>query len=176
MSSRHLQAIAEVFESLDSDTFWKDYLKIFSSNKKHCPSLHLAIMIEPFLTYVLDGSKTIESRFSVNRCAPFNRVKKGDVIFLKKSGGPITGICLADYAWFYQLDENSWHTVKTNFSKQLRADKSFWDSRERALYATLIRVNNVRSIKPIHFEKKDRRGWVILNDGSESQPLLKNLL
>jgi ASC-1-like (ASCH) protein len=176
MSTRHLQVIAEVSEFLNEDAFWKSYLKKFSSSSKNSPSVHLAIMVEPFLTYVLDGSKTIESRFSVNRCAPFKRVKKGDIILLKKSGGPITGICLADYAWFYQLDENSWQDIKTNFSKQLCADKSFWESRQRASYATLIRVINVKSVDPIYFEKKDRRGWVVLSDNSESQPLLKNLL
>ena len=35
--------------------------------------LHLGIFTEPYLTYMLDGKKTIESRFSKNKIAPYNQ-------------------------------------------------------------------------------------------------------
>ncbi len=35
---------------------------------------HLAVMHEPYLSYVLEGRKTIESRFSRHRVAPFDQV------------------------------------------------------------------------------------------------------
>ena len=47
-------------------------------------SVHLAILLEPYLQYILDGTKTVESRFSKNRIAPYNMVEPGDVVLLKK--------------------------------------------------------------------------------------------
>ncbi len=38
---------------------------------------------------VLDGRKTIESRWYKNRTAPWGKIKKGDTIYFKDSGGPI---------------------------------------------------------------------------------------
>src|SRR4029077_16030744 len=50
---------------------------------------------QPFLSLVLNGPKTVESRFSRNRCAPFGEVEGGDIILLKEVSGPIRGIGLA---------------------------------------------------------------------------------
>ena len=49
--------------------------------------LHLAIFREPFLTKIFSGVKKIESRFSLNRCAPYSEVNKGDLVFIKKISG-----------------------------------------------------------------------------------------
>jgi hypothetical protein len=42
---------------------------------------HLAVMTGHYLERLLDGTKTIESRFTRHRVAPFERVADGDVIF-----------------------------------------------------------------------------------------------
>src|SRR5882757_5711201 len=55
--------------------------------------IHLAVFVEPYLSFVLEGKKTVESRFSVNRHAPYEQVRSGDLIVLKKSSGPICGVC-----------------------------------------------------------------------------------
>ena len=39
---------------------------------------------------VLEGRKKIESRWGKNRCAPWGRVKKGDAVYFKNGGGPVT--------------------------------------------------------------------------------------
>jgi hypothetical protein len=36
--------------------------------------VHLAVFVELFLSSLLDGTKTIESRFGLRRSAPFGRV------------------------------------------------------------------------------------------------------
>src|SRR5271169_6453922 len=68
-------------------------------------AIHLAVFIEPFLGYVLDGTKTVESRFSINRCAPFGKVSQGDVLLLKRAGGPVVGITRVLAVWSYHLDK-----------------------------------------------------------------------
>ena len=66
--------------------------------------VHLAIFVEPYLELVLAGKKTIESRFSANRCPPYNAVKKGDLLLLKRSGGPVVGVATVGQVWSYDLD------------------------------------------------------------------------
>jgi hypothetical protein len=134
--------------------------------------IHLSVFVEPYLQWVLDGTKVIESRFSVNKCAPFEKIKKGDIILVKKSGGPIVAIAQAGTIWSYNLEASSWKEIKKTFTQALCAqDPKFWENRSSATYATLIKLENVISINPIFFPKKDRRGWVILN--SKNQIALK---
>jgi hypothetical protein len=170
----HLRLVEDVQNVVRGDKYWEDYMGRLSTNGATPFSLHLAVMVEPFLRFMLDGTKTVESRFSVNRCAPYGRVGKGDVILLKKSGGPIVGLCAITYAWFYQLDPASWRTIRDEFGKAICAqDPAFWQERQSANYATLMRVRHVRTITPIKFEKRDRRGWVVLREAPTELPLLK---
>jgi hypothetical protein len=155
--------VADLLEAVSGDLFWEDYLRRIVSNGQAPYSLHLAVMVEPFLQFVLSGRKTVESRFSVNRCAPYGHVEKGDVILLKRTGGPIVGLCQVSNRWFYQLDPGSWNIIREKFTKALCADSAdFWRERERASFATLMRVHHVRQISPVKVEKRDRRGWVVL--------------
>jgi hypothetical protein len=134
-------------------------------------SLHLAVFVEPYLQYVLQGTKTVESRFSLRRCAPYGRVRPGDVMLLKRSGGPIVGLCAVANVWLYHLDPASWQFIRREFTQALCAqDPAFWQQRERANFATLLRVENARTIPPLAFPKRDRRGWVVVRDGA-AKPL-----
>jgi hypothetical protein len=164
--------IADISQGVYGDPFWEEYISRLTSKDKSSYNLHLAVMIEPFLTFVLDGTKTVESRFSVNRCAPFDRVESGDVILLKRSGGPIVGMCQVAQRWFYHLDPESWQTIRKDFTRSLCAqDPKFWKDREKASYATLMRIRRVRALPPIRVEKRDRRGWVVLRDSDSHLPL-----
>ena len=68
---------------LDENSYWDDYLNSFESWNEFPHGIHLAIFVEPYLTYVLDGKKTVESRFSINRSPPYKKVKSGDIVFVK---------------------------------------------------------------------------------------------
>jgi len=61
-------------------------------------TLHLAILRQPYLDLIVDGTKTLESRFNTKRAAPFGRVAVGDLILLKGSGRPITNYFFASAA------------------------------------------------------------------------------
>ena len=153
------------------DEFWEQYLKKQHKGKFKV-RIHLAIFVEPYLQFILNGTKTIESRFSINRCPPYKTIEDGDIVLLKKSGGPILGICHVSSAWFYKIDEKSWHTIRKEFSEALCAqDPEFWTKRQNASYATLIKINNVRAIAPMEFYKRDRRGWVVIKDNGKQLEL-----
>ena len=150
--------------STDGNQFWKGYLEKLSASEPIPFSVHLAILLEPYLQYILDGTKTVESRFSKNRIAPYKMVETGDVVLLKKAATrSISGVCLVRKVWFYQLNPDTWSEIRDGFSKALRADQSsFWERRETAQFATLMRVGEVHHLPPIEIPKRDRRGWVIL--------------
>jgi hypothetical protein len=169
---RQSRLIADLSKVVEGDPFWENYLAPASSNQASRYSLHLAVMIEPYLRFVLDGTKTVESRFSVNRCAPYDRVEKDDVVLFKKSGGPIVALSRVAEVWFYCLDQDSWKDIKDGFGSALAVqDPSFWEQRQKASFATLMLLQDVRPINPVSFEKRDRRGWVVLNQPN-SHPIL----
>jgi hypothetical protein len=164
------QSLAAVSSAVRADAFWRDYLpdKRASISGARAPSaVHLAVFNQPYLDFLLEGRKTVESRFSAVRCPPYQRVKSGDVLLLKPAGGPIVGLCLVQQVWFYTLDRSSWRDVRRTFAKDLCAqDPQFWKEREHAQFATLMRVTRPTTIQAIECEKRDRRGWVVLREAA----------
>lgn len=125
--------------------------------------VHLAVCVEPYLSAILSGKKTVESRFSVYRQAPFGRVAPGDVVILKRSGGPIVGVCQIACVWSYHLDPRTFREIRRDFAEALHAqDPNFWKERRNAAYATLMSFEWVSSTLPLFISKQDRRGWVVL--------------
>jgi hypothetical protein len=124
---------------------------------------HLAVMHEPYLSYVLAGRKTVESRFSRHRVAPFEQVGVGDVLLLKSQSGPVTGVASVAHVDSYVLDPASWASIRERFSAALCAeDDEFWADRRDARYATLMRLAGAVPIEPLELKKRDRRPWVVL--------------
>lgn len=152
----------QLFSRLEGDPMWQS--SVFKLQNARI-ALHLAIVREPYLRYILDGKKTIETRFSIHCQAPYNQIDKEDVILLKQPAGPIVGLCQVSDAWFYKLNIHSWHIIKNDFLKEILVeDQQFWDDRKDASYATLIRIQHVRPIIPtISYNKRDRRGWVVMS-------------
>jgi hypothetical protein len=155
--------IGSIVNSLRGDLFWEPYLSKAISTDLSPVGIHLAIFNEPYLTYILENKKTVESRFGIKRCAPFGKVSIGDILLLKRSSGPIVGICKVTDVWFYYLTPNSWKYIRKEFTDRLCAqDPVFWEKRESASFATLMCISMVRNIQDTQFQKTDRRGWVIL--------------
>ncbi|MFO7772632.1 MAG: hypothetical protein R6V59_01580 [Dehalococcoidia bacterium] len=146
-----------------ADSFWRERLIMLLADGATLNSVHLAVFMEPYLKLILEGQKTVESRLNSHRCAPYQKVEVGDILLLKRSGGPVVGLCEVANVWFYQLDPESWDTIKREFAQDLAIqDRTFWQTREHASYATLMRIRNVCPIAPTKFLKYDRRGWVLL--------------
>src|SRR5262245_47413173 len=164
--------VDEVQAVVQGDPFWESYLTQLVSQRYSPFALHLAILVEPYLQFILDARKTVESRFSARRRAPYESVRRGDVVLLKRSGGPLLGISQIADVWFYRLDPKSWKTIRAEFTAALCAqDPDFWKQRRHASFATLMRLQHVRSITPITCAKRDRRGWVILQSPFDQLPL-----
>lgn len=123
---------------------------------------HMAIMIEPYLSWVLSGKKTIESRFSQRRTAPYNKVKKRDIILLKKSGGDIMGVFEAGAVYYYDsLDPYSISALKNQYNERICGSDEFWQSRQICKYASLIEINALFVLEPIKVKYKNRSSWIV---------------
>lgn len=150
-----------LLERVGGHDFWLTYLSEATRPASRV-GIHLAIFAEPFLSMVFSGAKTIESRFSRNRCAPFGEIGDGDVILLKEVAGPICGLALARRTWCYDLAAEPIDGIRRRFGTRIGADDNFWASRAEALYATVIELDAPAAIAPLACDKRDRRGWVSL--------------
>jgi hypothetical protein len=164
------QLASSIAIQLGRDADWAPALASISTG---IASLHLAVLAEPFLGWLLDGSKTIESRFSKVRCAPYGVLTEGDVVAVKRTGGLVVGAFQAGPVTSIQLSPGRISDLRRRFAAQIRADTDeFWDQRASCSYATLVDVRHVRTLTGLAFPKKDRRGWVQLTRQEIQQVLL----
>jgi predicted transcriptional regulator len=128
--------------------------------------IHLAVMVEPFLTYILEGKKTIESRFSKPLIAPFERIAVGDLVLLK--AGPLVGSFRASSVECIKLTSRVLKELQRDRSEAICADDEFWAAREGKSYATLVGISDVRPLTPVRVSKSDRRGWLVLRGNNSA--------
>jgi hypothetical protein len=123
-------------------------------------AVHLAVFVEPHLSKLMSGAKTIESRFATVRRAPYEQVRAGNLVLVKRASGPVVGIFRAGRTWFYELDERCRRTIRRDFSASLCVppEAAFGDERKHARFATLIGVGEITPLPPIDCAKRDRRG------------------
>lgn len=123
-------------------------------------SLHLGVFSEPCLTYMLDGRKTIESRFSKKKSLPWNGINSSDIVFVKKSGGDVVAYFKIKRIEFFDLTNYSILKIKEEYSNELCVDDSFWELKKDSKYATLIFISELVKIKPFHVTKKGMNTWL----------------
>jgi ASC-1-like (ASCH) protein len=129
---------------------------------------HLAVLYKPYLDLILEGKKTIEARFSKVKIAPFRHVDTGDKILLKESGGPVRGEAVVKDVKYYEgLTPGKIEEIVHSFKDGLRIKKDFLQQKIHSKYATLIFLENVREVPPYYIRKKDRRGWVLWDQGNQ---------
>ena len=131
---------------------------------------HLAILSPVWLELILSGDKTIESRFTKVRCAPFGKVETGDSVYLKESGGPVKGMFrAAEVETFENLDRSDIQVIYRvsgrftfgEFFTQFSSPPEKWLT---AKHATLIHVSDPITFEtPFAYHKRDPRAWVVLD-------------
>jgi len=123
--------------------------------------IHLAILKQPFLQYILEGKKTIESRATKVKCAPYGKVRKGDLIYLRESGDfAVIGKAIVEKV-VYSEDPIQIQKYLRIYSKELCISKDFIKSKKDAKYITLIWLTKIKRIMPFPFVKHDRRAWIV---------------
>lgn len=124
---------------------------------------HIAILRQPFFDMVLNGEKTIESRWSMNKIAPYKKINVGDEIFLKLTGNPITATAKVKDVKFYELTPEIVEKIRLKYGKQIGTDKfEDWNSTLNKKYCTLIWLKDVKTIKPMPVPRSNGAGWIIV--------------
>ena len=126
---------------------------------------HLAIFKGDGADKILTGKKSIESRFSKIKIAPFGVVSSGDLVYIKPSGGEIIGqFRVKRVISFDGLNQEDVLDIKKRFEKEISVDENYWEGKMQAKYGTLIFIGTSSRFltPPIKIPKKDLRGWVVL--------------
>lgn len=126
---------------------------------------HLAIFQADLAQKILEGQKTIESRFSKSKIPPFGVVSPGDLVYIKPTGKDIIGqFRVKKVISFSGMEVSDTEEIKEKYGKEIVADEKFWQSHTDAKYGTLIFIGEVDGLitAPITLKKKDLRGWVVL--------------
>ena len=148
---------------------------------------HLAILAPGWTDLILDGSKTIESRFTKVRCAPFGKVHEDDVVYLKESGGLVKGMfTVAKVETFENLtDAQICDLFYKEYREQIFSDLSASMQRPpekwlTAKHATLIHIADPIASLKIRFpisRKDGQRGWCWIHRSTiETRNLYRKLL
>lgn len=146
----------EIIENLKQQLSQEELNKMTKSN------IHLGIFTEPYLTYMLEGKKTIESRFSKNKILPYNEISKNDIVIVKKSSGNVVAYFTIKEVLFFNLKETPINEIKNKYGKELCVEENFWLSKKDSNYATLIIIDNIVKLNPFHINKKGMQIWIKL--------------
>lgn len=159
--SRKLAQAKDIFERSKNLPTTFDHLNTICSSLQ--VTGHLAIMSSGYIEKILSGKKTMESRFGKTKAAPYMRIARGDIIFLKESGGPIRAIAWVSEALCYgPMIGNAAEELMMKFRNELSLQSIFIERKKESRFATLIRIGHALSVKETEFLKTDRRPWVVL--------------
>ncbi len=105
---------------------------------------HLAVLHRQYLDLVLSGEKTIESRLTKTRRAPFGKIATGDTIYFKQSSGPIRAVATAGkVVTLTDLNPQRVCEIRDQYNDQIGGNRAAWERRMQSKYGTLIWIENV---------------------------------
>lgn len=122
---------------------------------------HVAIMKKSWglLPKILNGQKTIESRWLMNQSAPWGKVREGEIVFFKNAGEPITAKAtvshvleldnlsperISDILDFYGEDDGISEAELPKFAARFNGKQ----------YCVLIFLENIELVEPFHIDKQ----------------------
>ena len=124
---------------------------------------HLAILKKPYLDAILEGRKTIESRFYQTNHKWLDQVSPDDKLFLKVSSGPVMATALiATVKRFDNLNASQIAELKRQYNRHIVGDEQYWQEKMGSRFGILLWLKNVRPITSIFIRKADWRAWVVL--------------
>ncbi len=126
---------------------------------------HLVILKAEYIEAILEGRKTIESRFTRTRRAYWRKILHGDKLFLKQSSGPVCATArVIKVKWYKDLTAKQTKELKGKHNKQILGADDYWQNKSDCRYGVLVWLGEVKRIKPVRIEKRDWRAWVVLSE------------
>lgn len=135
---------------------------------------HIAIMRKSWgLTEkILTGEKIIESRWYLVGRTPWNRVKKGDIVYFKNSGEPVSlKAKVQKVLQFSGLTPKKVRELLKTYGEddgiEKENTKEFFERFKNKKYCTLVFLKNAHTIQPFFIDKKGfgaMASWISLDD------------
>jgi ASC-1-like (ASCH) protein len=135
---------------------------------------HVAIMKKSWrlLPKILSGEKKIESRWYKNMRSPWGKINKGDVVYFKNSGEPITVKALVSIVLHFSgLDYEKIKEIlsKYNGNKGLGVSDpdKYYELFKEKNYCLLIFLENPEKIEPFNIDKTgygSMSAWITVDD------------
>ncbi len=134
---------------------------------------HLVILKKQYLDLILDGRKSVESRFTKTRCAPFGQISIGDKLFLKQSSGAVCAAAVVQAVeQFENLSPRKISQLKQKYNSLICGGDEYWQEKRDCGFGILVWLKDVKPIEPVRIDKKDWRAWVVLTE-AQNYGLLK---
>lgn len=119
---------------------------------------HVAIMNKKWklIPKILNGSKTIESRWYVNKIKPWNSIKENDSIYFKNSGEPITAYAkVSKVLQFENLNEKAFNDIINKYASAIKLlNTSYDDYYKSKNYCILIFLKEAHPVPSFNISKK----------------------
>lgn len=127
-------------------------------------------MSRPVIEAILSGHKTIETRFSKHKIAPFGMVSVDDLVFIKPPGEDIIGQFRVKKVFNFEgLTEKDIENIFNEYKERIgwgkmEEEERYFEDKKNSLFGTLIFIGESERLitSPIKFKKRDQRGWVVL--------------
>lgn len=122
---------------------------------------HLAIMHASWglLPKIILGKKTIESRWYKSRYAPWGKINKGDRVFFKNSGKPVTVMALVTKVIeFSDLTPLEVKKILRRYGDRDGIDAgtiaTYYQMFKNKKYCILVFLSNARLVEPFEINKR----------------------
>ncbi len=132
---------------------------------------HIAIMRKNWhlIEKLLAGTKTVETRWSVNKVAPWNKVSVGDTVYFKNAGEPVIAkATVSQILQFQDLTVEIRTQIASEYARQdglSAAELLAWGSHKN--YCTIVHLINSQLVTPFHINKAgfgSAAAWLAVND------------
>lgn len=127
---------------------------------------HIVILKKKYYDMIISGEKTIESRFSLNKTAPYGKVQIGDELLLKVIGCDVTATArVKDVEYFEELYPDRINKIRVRYGKDIGSTKmSEWMDTMTKNYGTLVWLTDVKEVEPISVKRSCGAGWLIIKE------------
>lgn len=136
--------------------------------------IHIAVMRKSWnlLEKILSGEKKIESRWYLNKSAPWDEIDEDDLIYFKNSGEPVTlEARVAEVKQFSSLTPNKVRELIAKFGDKAGLDigklEHFFELFKDKKYCILIFLKDVKKVDPFEIEKNGfgtMSAWIVIDD------------
>jgi hypothetical protein len=119
-----------------------------------------------YIHLMLTGEKKVGMKFSTRKTAPYQKMRTGDVIYLKESSGPVLGRVRVRNVRHEELVDPSQvmelltiHATELGITNDAQL-KRLWQKASTSNYLCWWQMENPEPCEPVEIQKNDRRVWI----------------